>query len=122
MSNPPLSSEIAKPFAPPNSVSNSFYSAKDIKPGWVGRNVFGKETIPAGELTRPQYIESGGIPSDITLTESARQQLTDPMTYGEIASGALSGAFNDPYEYEEPPPRPPVDDGFGDYTLRGGDT
>ena len=103
-----------------NAPPSSFFTEKAVKPGWVGRNVFGKETIPAGELTRPQYIEAGGIPSDITLTESARQQLTDPMTYGEIASGALSNAFADPYEYEEPPPRPPVDDGFGDYTLRGG--
>jgi hypothetical protein len=56
----------------------------------------------------------------MTLTESARQTLTDPLTYAPLAMGAATGAFDDPYEYEEPPPRPPADTGYGDYTLAGG--
>ena len=120
MSNPPLSSEILKPYAPPNSVPNSYFSKEAIKPGWVGRNVLGKETIPAGEITRSQFIDAGGIASDMTTMDFAKQKLSDPLTYAPLAAGAVTGAFDDPYEYEEPPPRPPVDTGFGRYTLEGG--
>ena len=34
---------------------------------------------------------------------------------------ALTGGFDDPYEYEEPAARPAPDTGFGRYTLAGGE-
>jgi hypothetical protein len=52
----------------------------------------------------------------------AKQKLTDPLTYAPLGVAALTGGFDDPYEYEEPAARPPVDTGFGDYrTLVGGE-
>lgn len=121
MSNPPLSSEILKPYAPPNSVPNSYFSKEAIKPGFIGRNFLGKETIPAGEITRSQFIDAGGIASDMTTMDFAKQKLSDPLSYASLAAGAVTGAFNDPPIYEEPPPRPPEDTGFGRYTLAGGE-
>jgi hypothetical protein len=47
----------------------------------------------------------------------AKQKLTDPLTYAPLGVAALTGAFDDPYEYEEPAARPPVDTGFGDYRI-----
>jgi hypothetical protein len=38
-----------------------------------------------------------------------------------LAVGAVTGAFDDPYEYKEPKDRPPEDSGFGDYSLVGGE-
>jgi hypothetical protein len=116
----PLSSEIAKPFAPPNSVPNSYFSKEAIKPGFIGRNFLGKETIPAGEITRSQFIDAGGIASDMTTMDFAKQKLSDPLTYAPLAVGAVTGAF-DNYKYKEPEDRPPEDSGFGDYSLVGGE-
>ena len=121
MSNPPLSSEIAKPFAPPNSVPNSYFAKETIKPNFIERNLLGRETIPAGELTRSQFIELGGTPSDITTMEIAKQKLTDPLTYAPLGVAALTGGLDEPYEYEEPAARPAPDTGFGRYTLTGGE-
>jgi hypothetical protein len=51
----------------------------------------------------------------------AKQKLTDPLTYAPLGVAALTGGFDDPYEYEEPAARPPVDTGFGDYRIVGGE-
>jgi hypothetical protein len=117
----PLSSEIAKPFAPPNSVPNSYFSKEAIKPGFIGRNFLGKETIPAGEITRSQFIDAGGIASDMTTMDFAKQKLSDPLTYAPLGVAALTGGLDEPYEYEEPAARPAPDTGFGRYTLAGGE-
>jgi hypothetical protein len=60
------------------------------------------------------------IPKSDLMGEVASRQLTDPLTYAPLGVAALTGAFDDPYEYKEPA-RPPKDSGFGDYSLVGGD-
>jgi hypothetical protein len=58
-----------------------------------------KKTIPAGELTKEQFIKLGGTPSDFGVMDIGKQKLSDPLTYVPAALGAVTGAFNDPYEY-----------------------
>jgi hypothetical protein len=60
------------------------------------------------------------IPKSDLMGEVASRQLTDPLTYAPLGVAALTGAFDDPYEYKEPA-RPPKDSGFGDYSLVGGE-
>ena len=98
-----------------------------IEPGWFQRNVLGETTsyakgdiVPLSEF-KGKGIFGGDIAyQDMGLEERLSANISNPSSYAPIVTGALSGAFNDPPKYEEPPPRPPVDDGFGDYTLRGG--
>jgi hypothetical protein len=84
------------------------YSVPAREPDLIQRTL-GVEAEPAKVISK----------SDL-MGEVASRKLTDPLTYAPLAMGAATGAFDDPYEYEEPPPRPPVDTGYGDYTLAGG--
>ena len=78
--------------------------------------------VVKGQVYNPsQLLEMGVTPSTATTLDIAKQKLSDPLTYASLAAGAVTGAFNDPPIYKEPPPRPPVDDGFGKYTLAGGE-
>ena len=78
--------------------------------------------VVKGQIYNPsQLLEMGVTPSTATTMDLAKQKLSDPLTYAPLAAGAVTGAFNDPYEYEDPEDRPPADLGFGDYTLVGGE-
>jgi hypothetical protein len=98
-----------------------------IEPGWFQRNVLGETTsyakgdiVPLSEF-KGKGIFGGDIAyQDMGLEERISANISNPSSYKPIVTGVLSGALNDPPKYEEPPPRPPVDDGFGDYTLEGG--
>jgi hypothetical protein len=104
----------------PDTLTTRYFTEKAIEPGKIGK-LFGKETIPAGELTKEQFINLGGTPSDFGVMDIGKQKLSDPLTYAPLAMGAVTGAFNDPYEYEEQEARQPADSGFGDYRLVGGE-
>jgi hypothetical protein len=78
--------------------------------------------VVKGQVYNPsQLLEMGVTPSTATTMDIAKQKLTDPLTYAPLGVAALTGGFDDPYEYEEPAARPPVDTGFGDYRIEGGD-
>ena len=78
--------------------------------------------VVKGQIYNPsQLLEMGVTPSTATTMDLAKQKLSDPLTYAPLAAGAVTGAFNDPYEYEDPEDRPPEDSGFGDYRLVGGE-
>jgi hypothetical protein len=78
--------------------------------------------VVKGQVYNPsQLLEMGVTPSTATTMDIAKQKLTDPLTYAPLGVAALTGGFDDPYEYEEPAARPPVDTGFGDYRIVGGD-
>jgi hypothetical protein len=78
--------------------------------------------VVKGQVYNPsQLLEMGVTPSTATTMEIAKQKLSDPLTYAPLAAGAVTGAFDDPYEYEEPAARPAPDTGFGRYTLAGGE-
>jgi hypothetical protein len=78
--------------------------------------------VVKGQVYNPsQLLEMGVTPSTATTMDIAKQKLTDPLTYAPLGVAALTGGFDDPYEYEEPAARPPVDTGFGDYSLVGGE-
>ena len=78
--------------------------------------------VVKGQIYNPsQLLEMGVTPSTATTMDLAKQKLSDPLTYAPLAAGAVTGAFNDPYEYEDPEARPPADSVFGDYTLVGGE-
>ena len=78
--------------------------------------------VVKGQIYNPsQLLEMGVTPSTATTMDLAKQKLSDPLTYAPLAAGAVTGAFNDPYEYEDPEDRPPADLGFGDYRLVGGE-
>ncbi len=98
----------------------SYSLKKAVEPSFFGK-LIGKEAIPAGDVTREQFIQLGGTPSDATFKEIALQKAKQPLTYAPLGVAALTGAFDDPYEYEEPPARPAPDSGFGRYTLAGGE-
>jgi hypothetical protein len=77
--------------------------------------------VVKGQVYNPsQLLEMGVAPSTATTMDLAKQKLSDPLTYAPLGVAALTGGLDEPYEYEEPPPRPPVDTGFGRYTLEGG--
>lgn len=103
-----------------NTAQPGFFLEKAVEPSKIGK-LFGKETIPAGQITEQQFMDLGGIPSDITLGKSAKQVLSKPSTYAPLGVAALTGGFDEPYEYEEPAARPAPDTGFGRYTLAGGE-
>jgi hypothetical protein len=78
------------------------------------------DIVPLSEF-KGKGIFGGDIAyQDMGLEERISANISNPSSYRPIVTGVLSGALNDPPKYEEPPPRPPVDDGFGDYTLEGG--
>ena len=117
----PSTQPLAK-FAAPKIVPDTpFYSLeKAYEPGTFGK-LIGKEAIPAGDITREQFIQLGGTPSDATFKEIALQKAKDPLTYAPLGIAALTGGLDEPYEYEEPPARPAPPTGFGSKTLTGGD-
>jgi hypothetical protein len=103
-----------------NTAQPGFFLEKAIEPGKIGK-FFGKETIPAGELTKEQFINLGGTPSDFGVMDIGKQKLSDPLTYAPFAMEAVTGAFSaipPPVEQEA---RKPADSGFGDYSLVGGE-
>jgi hypothetical protein len=78
--------------------------------------------VVKGQVYNPsQLLEMGVTPSTATTMDIAKQKLTDPLTYAPLGVAALTGGFDDPYEYKEPAARPPEDSGFGDYSLVGGE-
>lgn len=94
--------------------------SKAYEPGTFGK-LIGKEAIPAGDITREQFIQLGGTPSDATFKEIALQKAKDPFTYGPLGIAALTGGLDEPYEYEEPAARPEPETGFDSKTLKGGE-
>jgi hypothetical protein len=117
----PSTQPLAK-FAAPKIVPDTpFYSLeKAYEPGTFGK-LIGKEAIPAGDITREQFIQLGGTPSDATFKEIALQKAKDPFTYDSLGIAALTGGLDEPYEYEKPPARPAPPTGFDSKTLKGGE-
>jgi hypothetical protein len=106
----------------PDVVTASPYSLeKAYEPNMLERTLLGRKATPAGPLTPEQFSNLGGVRSDLSTMDLAKQKLTDPLTYAPAGVAALTGGFDDPYEYEEPAARPPVDTGFGDYRIVGGE-
>lgn len=97
-----------------------FFLEKAVEPSKIGK-LFGKETIPAGQITRQQFMNLGGIPSNITFAESAKQALSKPLTYAPLGIAALTGGFEEPYEPPPVEPRPEPETGFGTRQLVGGE-
>ena len=78
--------------------------------------------VVKGQVYNPsQLLEMGVTPSTATTMDIAKQKLTDPLTYAPLGVAALTGGLEEPYKYEEPAARPPVDTGFGDYRIVGGE-
>jgi hypothetical protein len=116
----PSTQPLAK-FAAPKIVPDTpFYSLeKAYEPGTFGK-LIGKEAIPAGDITREQFIQLGGTPSDATFKEIALQKAKDPFTYTSLGIAALTGGLDEPYEYEKPAARPAPPTGFDSKTYRKG--
>jgi len=101
---------------------------KAIEPSWFQRNVLGETTsyakgdvVPFSEF-KGKGIFGGDISyQDMGLEERISANITNPASYAPIATAALTGAFDEPYEYEEPAARPEPETGFGSKTLTGGD-
>ena len=91
-----------------NTAQPGFFLEKAYKPSALGK-LIGKEAIPAGQITEQQFMDLGGIPSDITLGESAKQVLSKPSTYAPLGIAALTGGFDEPYKEPEPEERPPAE-------------
>jgi len=94
--------------------------SKAYEPGFFGK-LMGKEAIPAGDITREQFIQLGGTPSDATFKEIALQKAKDPLTYAPLGAAALTGGLEEPYEAPEPEARKPIETDFGKFELVGGD-
>ena len=101
--------------------ASPYYLEKAYEPNMLERTLLGRKATPAGPLTPEQFSNLGGVRSDLSTMDLAKQKLTDPLTYAPAGVAALTGGFDDPYEYEEPAARPPKDSGFGDYSLVGGE-
>jgi hypothetical protein len=101
--------------------AGSMIGIKDVAP----KTLLGFEVsspVVKGQVYNPsQLLEMGVTPSTATTMDLAKQKLTDPLTYTPLGVAALTGGFDDPYEYEEPAARPPVDTGFGNYRIVGGE-
>jgi len=77
--------------------------------------------VVKGQVYNPsQLLEMGVTPSTATTMDLAKQKLSEPLTYAPLGVAALTGGLDEPYKYEEPAARPPLDTGFGKYTLEGG--
>jgi len=97
------------------------YLEKAYEPNMLERTLLNRKATPAGPLTTEQFSNLGGVKSNLSTMDLAKQKLSDPLSYAPLAAGAVTGAFDDPYEYEEPAARPAPDTGFGRYTLAGGE-
>jgi hypothetical protein len=100
------------------------FNLTKVVPGTKGVwGIGATDALPIGQAPRSEILARGFQPADITIAERAGQTFSKPSTYVPAALGAVTGAFNDPYEYEyeEPEARPTADSGFGDYTLAGGE-
>lgn len=103
-------------------VNNAFFTPEGysgvklkqaIEPNWFQRNVLGETTsyakgdiVPFSEF-EGKGIFGGDIPyQDMGLEERISANITNPASYAPIATAALTGAFDEPYEYEEPAARP----------------
>lgn len=98
----------------------TFSLEKAYEPSALGK-LIGKEAIPAGPVTREQFIQLGGTPSDATFKEIALQKAKQPLTYAPLGIAALTGGFDEPYKEPEPEARKPVETGFGTRQLVGGE-
>jgi hypothetical protein len=96
----------------------TFSLEKAYEPSALGK-LIGKEAIPAGPVTREQFIQLGGIPSDATFKEIALQKAKQPLTYARLGAAALTGEFDKPYKEPEPEKRPPAE--IREYELVGGE-
>ena len=105
----------------PDVVTPSYSLEKAYEPNMLERTLLNRKATPAGPLTPEQFSNLGGVKSTATTMDLAKQKLSDPLSYAPLAAGAVTGAFDDPYEYEEPAARPAPDTGFGRYTLAGGE-
>jgi len=105
----------------PDTITPNYSLEKAYEPNMLERTLLGRKATPAGPLTPEQFSNLGGVRSNLSTMELAKQKLTDPLTYAPAGVAALTGGFDDPYEYEEPAARPPVDTGFGDYRIVGGE-
>jgi len=94
--------------------------SKAYEPGTFGK-LIGREAVPAGDITREQFIQLGGTPSDTTFKEVALQKAKDPLTYAPLGIAALTGGLEEPYEAPELAARKPVETGFNKFELEGGD-
>jgi hypothetical protein len=101
--------------------ASPYYLEKAYEPNMLERTLLGRKATPAGPLTPEQFSNLGGVRSNLSTMDLAKQKLTDPLTYAPLGVAALTGGFDDPYEYKEPAARPPVDTGFGDYRIVGGE-
>jgi hypothetical protein len=100
-----------------NTAQPGFFLEKAYEPSALGK-LIGKEAIPAGQITEQQFMDLGGIPSDITLGKSAKQVLSKPSTYAPLGIAALTGGFDEPYKEPEPEERQPAK--FPEYKFVGG--
>ena len=73
------------------TLTPTYSLSKAYEPGIFGK-LIGRETIPAGEITREQFIQLGGTPSDFTLKEAALQKAKDPLTYAQLVGAAATGS------------------------------
>jgi hypothetical protein len=94
--------------------------SKAYEPSTLGK-LIGKEAIPAGDITREQFIQLGGTPSDATFKEVALQKAKDPFTYAPLGIAALTGGLEEPYQEPEPEARKPIETDFGKVEIVGGD-
>ena len=93
----------------------SYSLEKAYEPGFFGK-LMGKETIPAGDITREQFIQLGGTPSDATFKDIALQKAKNPLTY--LPLGIAATTVTEPANASTiPAARPAPDTGFDKYTL-----
>ena len=95
----------------------TFSLEKAYEPSALGK-LMGKEAIPAGPVTKEQFIQLGGIPSDATFKDIALQKAKQPLTYAPLGIAALTGGFDEPYKEPEPEERQPAK--FPEYKFVGG--
>ena len=96
---------IAAPFEAPQTLPDVTKYA--VSPSKLSSKLFGSQPITVGEE---------GLTEAIIKTKAS-----DPLSYAPLAAGALTGAFDEPYKYEEPAPRPKPETGYGTKRLVGGE-
>lgn len=98
-----------------NTAQPGFFLEKAVEPSFFGK-LMGKETIPAGDITREQFIQLGGTPSDATFKDIALQKAKNPLTY--LPLGIAATTVTAPANASTiPAARPAPDTGFDKYTL-----
>jgi hypothetical protein len=114
-------STVGQAMAALEAPTGSMIGIKDVAP----KTILGFETAPAvvkGQVYAPSELMKMGVtPSTASFKEIALQKATDPFTYAPLAAAAVTGGLEEPYEAPEPEARKPVDTGFGEFELVGGD-